>query len=261
MGIHIASRKRRFFAILIDSTLYYSYLVITASYMLNQTGNTFNDPWILATWVLISAQVVFAAKDSLKGVGPGKLILGIRVKTLDGKPASLWQLFIRNISLLFWPIEAIAMVLNSSKRRIGDYIASTQVVRDESIPLWQRVASVFAVLVIIQATPELPDMDLSPESFQELSQLFLKRSAAFKAAENAIYQQSEIETLIGSIKKIEVGSHSQLQTHNENGQAMFQLIVTGDIKTLPVHVELSQKNGIWRLDSLRYEQSQPMLIP
>jgi len=260
MDSNIASRKRRLFAIIIDTILYYSCLAIAASYILRESEFVFNNPWMHTIWILLGTQAIFAAKDCYKGASPGKLMLGIRVVALDGSPTALWQSYLRNISLLFWPIEAIAIVVSSNKRRLGDYFANTHVLRDETISLWQRAASALVVLIVLQATPSLPNIDFSPESFQELSQQLIKSSSAYKAAEHAVYQQPEIEGLIGAIQSIDVGNNTQINTHNDDGQAHFQLIVNGSNESLPVFITLKLKQGEWMLESLQFEQSQPMLI-
>ncbi|WP_442845491.1 RDD family protein [Leeuwenhoekiella sp. H156] len=73
---------------------------------------------------------IYLNKDFFRAKSPGKRVLGyqvIDVKTLE--PASELQCFIRNMPIiLIWPIEVLVSLINP-QRRIGDFIARTQVVR------------------------------------------------------------------------------------------------------------------------------------
>ena len=64
-------------------------------------------------------------KDFLNGKSIGKRIFGIQVQNLQSNKASEWQGALRNI-LPIVPIDLLFTILNPM-RRIGDYIARTQV--------------------------------------------------------------------------------------------------------------------------------------
>lgn len=82
-----------------------------------------------------------------QGRTPGKRALKIRVIDARGLPVSLYQSLVRNITRaidfapLFYGIGAIAVLFSSTRRRLGDLIADTLVVRDEQ-PLAARGALV-----------------------------------------------------------------------------------------------------------------------
>ena len=64
----------------------------------------------------------------------GMTLLGVRVISRDGGPASLVQLFIRSILLvLFTPLSLlvgiITMMFSRYRQRVGDHLARTMVVR------------------------------------------------------------------------------------------------------------------------------------
>ena len=50
----------------------------------------------------------------------------IKVVDLNGNKASLFNLIIRNITILIWPVEALLVLLN--KERLGDRLAKTKVI-------------------------------------------------------------------------------------------------------------------------------------
>ncbi|MFP5246266.1 MAG: RDD family protein [Thermoanaerobaculia bacterium] len=71
-----------------------------------------------------------------QGRTPGKRLLKIRVIDARGLPASLHQSLVRNITRVldfapaFYGIAAIAVMSSKSRRRLGDIVADTLVVRD-----------------------------------------------------------------------------------------------------------------------------------
>lgn len=72
---------------------------------------------------------IYLNKDAINGRSPAKRILGARVVNMsDGQTASPLKCLLRNITLIFWPIEALLALLTSDRRRLGDYLAGTRVV-------------------------------------------------------------------------------------------------------------------------------------
>jgi hypothetical protein len=71
-----------------------------------------------------------------QGRTPGKRMMKIRVIDARGLPVSLHQSLVRNITRVldflpaFYGVGAIAVLASSSRRRLGDIIADTLVVRD-----------------------------------------------------------------------------------------------------------------------------------
>ncbi|HYH08737.1 MAG TPA: RDD family protein [Thermoanaerobaculia bacterium] len=71
-----------------------------------------------------------------QGRTPGKRALGIRVVDARGLPVSLYQSLVRNITRtldfapMFYGFAAIVTLFSKSRRRLGDIVADTLVVRD-----------------------------------------------------------------------------------------------------------------------------------
>jgi uncharacterized RDD family membrane protein YckC len=85
-----------------------------------------NIAWYFLYW----AYVPFARNGQTIGMS----LLGVRVISRDGGPASLMQLFIRSILLvLFTPMSLlvgiITMMFSRYRQRVGDHLAKTMVVR------------------------------------------------------------------------------------------------------------------------------------
>ncbi len=69
----------------------------------------------------------FCSKDMFKGQSIGKRVLNIRVANMQsGKNATFFQCFIRNLTVLIWPIE-VFMILRNPERRLGDYVVGTKI--------------------------------------------------------------------------------------------------------------------------------------
>lgn len=75
---------------------------------------------------------IYLNKDFFKGKSPAKRILGYQVINLKTEsPATELQCFVRNLTIcIAWPLEVVVGFTNP-KRRIGDFIANTKVVKSE----------------------------------------------------------------------------------------------------------------------------------
>ncbi|KUG08335.1 hypothetical protein ASU33_09180 [Solirubrum puertoriconensis] len=81
-------------------------------------------------WIFYCLLALYLNKDFLLGRSPLKRAIGTQVQTASGLPANEWQSFLRNTTVLAWPLEVLAVVITGQKR-LGDYIARTQVVNVE----------------------------------------------------------------------------------------------------------------------------------
>lgn len=76
------------------------------------------------------------------GQSIGKKVMGIRVVHSDGRAIHFVDSSFRNVLFLFYVVfpvaivvEAIALVRSPDRRRIGDRIAGTRVIRKEGVPV------------------------------------------------------------------------------------------------------------------------------
>lgn len=261
MNLSIASRKRRIVAQLIDFTLF-GYLASLFMYLIFFVLKApWDTPLLHNSLSLISAFgilgfLIFAAKDSYKGLGIGKLIMGIRVCDAEGKSANVLSSFIRNLPLLAWPVEAIVMIISSSKKRIGDQLVDTQVCRDKQIKPMSRWLAVLLILGSYWLSPNLPDLEFSEQGIMKFSQMVVKQSHAFELAEQRIRSESAIVTLIGPVQTIDVRITSNIVIHNDEGKAELSLDVVGERGQLPVVINLERKNSQWQVVQMHFEQVQ-----
>lgn len=83
---------------------------------------------LFASWF-----VYFVAFEATLGATPGKLLLGVRVRTADGGRIGWLGALIRNllrfVDLCLGLVTLLLMVLTPRRQRLGDFAAGTVVVR------------------------------------------------------------------------------------------------------------------------------------
>jgi uncharacterized RDD family membrane protein YckC len=68
---------------------------------------------------------IIIIKDIVGGKSIGKRIMKVEVVSTSSSKLNIGRLMLRNVTFIIWPIEAI--VLLSTRKRIGDIIAKTDV--------------------------------------------------------------------------------------------------------------------------------------
>jgi len=131
-----AGAGSRFLAILIDS------MIVQGISMILLIVLSMALPRGIALAVFITANFILTwgwhiyFETRHQGRTPGKRVLRLRVIDARGLPVSLYQSLVRNITRvldfapLFYGIAAIASLSSSTRRRLGDVIADTLVIRD-----------------------------------------------------------------------------------------------------------------------------------
>jgi len=135
----LAPLGRRFLAGLIDA----SPVVLTVIFTAVRDANTSGMPaqqqelvlW-LAYWAAGLFYILYTTLvESLAGRSLGKILLGLRVVGLDGKPATPTALIVRNVLRIFdvgcFFVPVMIVGMSSLRQRPGDAAAGTVVVRGE----------------------------------------------------------------------------------------------------------------------------------
>ncbi len=242
----LASRKRRIFALLIDHVVI-TFICTYAAFIvfgLNIESLLFEEavgPFVSIGFLSL---VLFIIKDSVNGLSLGKYILGIRVRDVKNglESVSPFKTMLRNVFLIAWPIEFIAMIISSSKKRMGDYVSGTIVLRDRSIKLYKRLP-VFILLLFALS-----------HSFQISNYSIIENSSAFKIAVKHLKESGNLEVLVGPIQSIEVNQLGSVSIHNGEGSATLYLLVVGETRNQPVTLTLHKsENKIWEVTSISME--------
>jgi uncharacterized RDD family membrane protein YckC len=78
-----------------------------------------------------SPMFLYFNKDFFKAKSGAKRFLGYQIiDNKTKKPASELQCFLRNLTIIAWPIEVLVGLINP-ERRIGDFLANTKVIPSE----------------------------------------------------------------------------------------------------------------------------------
>jgi uncharacterized RDD family membrane protein YckC len=98
----------------------------------SSAGITLPGP-VLALWFALSF-VYFVAFEARLGATPGKLLVGMRVRSAGGGPVSLRQASVRTALRLvdglgLYAVAAVAVLASPAAQRLGDRAAGTVVVR------------------------------------------------------------------------------------------------------------------------------------
>lgn len=140
-----AGAGSRFLALLIDATL----VMAIATTIFALVALVLSPGLALAVFVSVYFVLTWGwhvwFETRKQGRTPGKRVLRLRVIDARGLPVSLYQSLVRNIARVldfapaFYGFGAIAVLCSPTRRRLGDLIADTLVVRDAQ-PLAARGA-------------------------------------------------------------------------------------------------------------------------
>ncbi|TDB65299.1 RDD family protein [Arundinibacter roseus] len=237
-----SSRKRRIAAFIIDHFVMTFLMVSILFIALGPNFMDENNPSKMMTtmlFVMIPGFILYFAKDSLKGISVGKWIMGIMVRDENNQneTPSFGRLFLRNLFIVIWPVEFIVLATNDQKKRLGDKVAKTVVVKNPNKPAkLPRILALIGVGV----------------TFFVFVFLFagsaMKNSEAYKVATKEIEQNKEIIKETGGIKGYGMMPTGNVSISNGQGQAQFEIKVLGNTNDLNVSVYLEKKpNGQWKL--------------
>lgn len=237
-----SSRKRRIAAFLIDHFVLTFLMVSIVFIALGPNFMDENDPSKMMTtmlFVMIPGFILYFAKDSLKGVSAGKWIMGIMVRD-EKNPneiPSFGRLFLRNLFIIIWPIEFIVLATNDQKKRLGDKVAKTVVVKNSNKPTkLPRILALIGVGVVFFVFVFF------------FAGSAIKNSDAYKVAISEIEINEEILSETGGIKGYGMMPTGNVSISNGQGQAQLEIKVLGNEKDLNINVYLEKEpNGQWKL--------------
>lgn len=242
-----SSRKRRIVAFVIDHFVITFLMVSIVFIALGPNFMDENNPSKMITTVLlvmISGGVLYFAKDSLKGMSIGKWIMGIMVRDENNpdETPSFGRLFLRNLLILIWPVEFIVLATSDQKKRLGDKIAKTVVVKNPNKPTQLlRVLTLFVVGIPFFVFV----------FFVAVSAM--KSSDAYKIAVNEIEKNEQILSETGGIKGYGIMPRMKINISDGQGQAKLEINVLGNTKDMNVSVYLEKEpNAQWKLIEMEH---------
>ncbi|MUU77234.1 RDD family protein [Winogradskyella endarachnes] len=238
----LASRKRRIAAFLIDHFVI-TFLIVSITFLILGPDYLNNPDFSKITAVMLTTLLlgftIYFGKDSINGISIGKWIFGIMVRDEDNPEVvpSIGKLFIRNIFLIIWPVEFIVLASSNEKKRLGDNIAKTRVVKNPHKP---------------SKTPRILALILAGLIFITFLVIFIgsvmKNSDAYKVAVENIEQNKLILEETGGITGYGIMPSGSINITNGFGKAQLSITVKGIEKDVNVDVYLTkQPNEDWQL--------------
>lgn len=241
----LSSRKRRIVAFIID---HFVMTFLIASIVFLVLGPNFMDENNMSKMttimlaVMLPGFLLYFAKDSIKGMSVGKWIIGIMIRDTNNpnEIPDFGRLFLRNLFIAIWPVEFIILASSSEKKRLGDKVARTVVVKNPN-----KSAKLPRILALVGVGI----------AFSAFTFLFagtaMKNSDAYKVAVQGIEQNESILYETGGIKGYGMFPTGSINISNSTGQAELQIKVIGNRKDLNVSVYLTKEpNGNWELIEL-----------
>ena len=237
-----SSRKRRIVAFIIDHFVMTFLMVATVFIALGPKFVDENNPnklMITLLFVIPPAFILYFAKDSYRGISLGKWIMGIMVRDENNQNTipSFGRLFLRNLPIVIWPIEFIILATNDQKKRLGDKIAKTVVLKNPRKPTkLPRILTLFGLGMVFFGFIFFT------------SSKVIKNSEAYNVSVKEIEQNKEIINETGGIIGYGMLPSGNVSVVNGYGEAQFEIKVLGNKKDLNVTVYLvKEREGQWKL--------------
>lgn len=170
--------------------------------------------WIAAFFIL--GYAVYFNKDGLNGRSPAKRILKMQViNNKTNMVASPLKCLLRNVTIIFWPIEVLFVLVNP-KRRIGDLIAGTRidyVEQPEKVKInWSKFSLALILAVLLSCLIALPFVVLTSK-LNDRNIAYVKSSYNQRMSNNA---NDTFETeLSGLLKKADFKVYDEIENSDK----------------------------------------------
>lgn len=230
-----SSRKRRIVAFMIDHVILMLLMMIVLFVGIGpdfKTDGDFDETALMLFVSMMLAFLLFFAKDSFGGVSFGRWVMGIMVRKENNpeEVPSFGRMFGRNVLTILWPLEFLILITNDEKKRLGDKIAKTIVIKNPNKP--KRLKRILPLLLIVIGFISLMFIYVNDT---------INNSEPYKLAIKAIEKNEKILKETGDIKDYGFLPSTNIKIHNGYGSAIFIIDVIGEKKDLKVTVYLEKK--------------------
>ncbi len=249
-----SSRKRRIAAFIIDHYLMVFFLGFMAMVALGTELKSPGDGThfiLILCCVLIPGMLLYFCKDAVKGISIGKWVMGIMVRD-ESNPAqvpSFRRLLLRNLTLIIWPIEFLVLALSGEKKRWGDSLAHTVVLKNPiKAPRTKRALVLAGTFVVLFA------------GLFFIVMYSMKNSDAYKMALQEVSANEQVLTKTGGIVSYGVFPKGNIHLSMGYGEANFTVKVTGKEENMDVLIYLEkQPDTPWKIVEMQDEDGTDLL--
>lgn len=194
---------------------------------------------------MLVGSTLYLCKDCFKGVSPGRWLMCIAVRDRNDTDIipNKKMLIIRNLTMLFWPIEFIVLLFSKNKQRLGDKISQTEVVLLEQHRNWIKMTIIAGFAVMI-----------SMSIFLLVIMQTLKNSEAYQTSLNYIQQNKEIQMATNGIEGYGFFTQGHINRTSSRSDAEFEIKVIGKTKNVTVWIELNKESpSEWQVKKMVYK--------
>lgn len=182
---------------------------------------------------------LFLFKDSFNGISPGRYIMGISVRMNDDfeKVPSILLMAVRNLFLILVIIEFFVMLFHPRKRRLGDMLAGTAVVREaHSKPL-----AFFLILIAIFLFGFLVRVQLQ-HSYNLISSI-----------KEAVQIHHDIKERVGTIEDIKELNIHRIIVENGDTKLKLDVKIVGEDENLHATITIHKTpDQIWVVEKIEF---------
>jgi len=206
-----------------------------------------------------------AMKDFVGGRSIGKRAFntGVRCVENPNEVPKKWKLFIRNLTLIIWPVDFLVMILNEERMRLGDilaktvvvklerannnmdYLAKEYIVKNESRTQFSK-KKIFKICIIAVGI-----FGLIILLFIGGIGIIMKNNGAYEAAISQIENNNQVVSQIGEIQGYGLMPTGSISIDNGYGQAELFIKVKGDRNSKEVFAKLyKEPENEWKVITL-----------
>jgi uncharacterized RDD family membrane protein YckC len=229
-----ASLWRRLLGIIVDGTLLFAicYSVTLPVNLIVPFKTTSTQILFTVIIVVISGGLLFLTRNLIfGGTSIGHFVTGTRIVNNDGSSPSIKQYILRELPLLFWPLEIIGVIANGFEKRYGDSWTGTQVTIDPKMNAWARTV-LGLVLVVGGYYASTAVMGITMSTYPP-----------YEKATKTLKDHPEVKAVTGEVKSFGWFPSGSVNINSERGMAVYQIKINGEKSTRWVDVLLVNKTG------------------
>jgi hypothetical protein len=142
---------------------------------------------------------------------------------------------------MIWMIEFLVLAFNKDKKRLGDQLAKTAVVKTREMSILKKIMVILSAIIIIFAIIFISIV------------FILKGSEAYITAENYIENNSAIIEETGGVEGFGFLPTGSMQISNGHGEAFFTVTVKGEENDIYVDIYLTKEpRNVWHVQDVHY---------
>lgn len=238
-----ASVPRRLLGFVIDVSIIFpiGFLAAIPSNLILPLETTSSELIVIA----LTAGLLLLIRDiPLGGKSPGHYLTGTSTRTEENAIPSNRQLVLRNLPMLFWPLEAIGVLYHGFKKRFGDGWSGTVVVINEDPEDIRWTFGRWLVAIVIS----IAGFYLASVAVQ----FNLTTLPPYEIAVDEIHSNSAVESAVGEVQSVGWLPQGSVNINPRIGTAVFSIQVIGKDETRWAYVRLVNRNeDNWKVVELR----------